>query len=93
MSIAASFLERSRYYLCTEYPVKIRAAVEVLPDDRAEHAVEDSEGELFEAEFEAADHRQQGAHRDSRHEEAETAGEDRPEFGRAANCCPATTRA
>lgn len=34
MSIAASFLERSRYYLCTEYPVKIRAAVEVLPDDR-----------------------------------------------------------
>ena len=34
MSIAASFLERSRYYLCTEYPVKIRAAVEALPADR-----------------------------------------------------------
>ncbi|HSA55773.1 MAG TPA: DinB family protein [Gemmatimonadaceae bacterium] len=34
MSIAASFLERSRYYLCTEYPVKVRAAVEALPQDR-----------------------------------------------------------
>lgn len=34
MSIAASFLERSRYYLCTEYPLKIRAAVEALPPER-----------------------------------------------------------
>ena len=34
MSIAASFLERSRYYLCREYPTKIRSAVEALPDDR-----------------------------------------------------------
>jgi uncharacterized damage-inducible protein DinB len=34
MSIAASFLERSRFYLCREYPVKIRAAVEVMPADR-----------------------------------------------------------
>lgn len=34
MSIAASFLERSRYYLRTEYPIKIRAAVESLPADR-----------------------------------------------------------
>jgi hypothetical protein len=34
MSIAASFLERSRYYLCTEYPAKIRAAVEAMPADR-----------------------------------------------------------
>ena len=34
MSIAASFLERSRYYLVTEYPAKIRAAVESLPVDR-----------------------------------------------------------
>src|SRR5512145_2712582 len=34
MSIAASFLERSRYYLCREYPTKIRAAVEALPADR-----------------------------------------------------------
>ncbi len=33
-SIAASFLERSRYYLCTEYPTKIRAAVEMLPQDK-----------------------------------------------------------
>ena len=33
-SIAASFLERSRYYLCTEYPTKIRAAVESLPPDK-----------------------------------------------------------
>jgi uncharacterized damage-inducible protein DinB len=32
--LAASFLDRSRYYLCTEYPVKIRAAVEALPPDR-----------------------------------------------------------
>lgn len=34
MSIAASFLERSRYYLCREYPTKIRAAVEAMPADR-----------------------------------------------------------
>jgi uncharacterized damage-inducible protein DinB len=34
MSIAGSFLERSRYYLCREYPTKIRAAVEALPTDR-----------------------------------------------------------
>jgi uncharacterized damage-inducible protein DinB len=34
MSIAGSFLERSRYYLCREYPTKIRAAVETLPADR-----------------------------------------------------------
>lgn len=34
MSIAASFLERSRYYLCREYPTKIRAAVEAMPEDR-----------------------------------------------------------
>ena len=33
MSIAASFLERSRYYLLTEYPTKIRAAVEAMPAD------------------------------------------------------------
>ena len=34
MSIAASFLDRSRYYLCREYPAKIRAAVEAMPADR-----------------------------------------------------------
>ncbi len=34
MSIAASFLERSRYYLCREYPAKIRLAVESMPADR-----------------------------------------------------------
>ena len=34
MSIAGSFLERSRYYLITEYPSKIRAAVTSLPEDR-----------------------------------------------------------
>ena len=34
MSIAASFLERSRYYLCREYPVKIRLAVESMPAER-----------------------------------------------------------
>lgn len=34
MSIAASFIDRSRYYLCREYPTKIRAAVEALPADR-----------------------------------------------------------
>ncbi|MFN8572828.1 MAG: DinB family protein [Gemmatimonadaceae bacterium] len=33
-SIAASFLERSRYYLVTEYPTKIRSAVEALPADK-----------------------------------------------------------
>lgn len=34
MSIAATFLARSRYYLCTEYPAKIRAAVTALPPER-----------------------------------------------------------
>lgn len=34
MSIAASFIDRSRYYLCTEYPTKIRAAVQAMPDER-----------------------------------------------------------
>jgi uncharacterized damage-inducible protein DinB len=34
MSIAASFIERSRFYLCREYPTKIRAAVEAMPTDR-----------------------------------------------------------
>ena len=34
MSLPASFLERTRYYLVTEYPTKIRAAVETLPADR-----------------------------------------------------------
>jgi uncharacterized damage-inducible protein DinB len=34
MSIAASFIDRSRYYLCREYPTKIRAAVEALPPER-----------------------------------------------------------
>jgi len=34
VSIAASFLDRSRYYLCREYPTKIRAAVEAMPADR-----------------------------------------------------------
>lgn len=34
MSIAGTFLERSRYYLCREYPAKIRAAVEAMPADR-----------------------------------------------------------
>jgi hypothetical protein len=42
----------------------------------AEHRVEDAEGELVELELEAADHRQQGADGDARHEEAEPAGED-----------------
>ena len=51
----------------------------------AEHGVEDAEGELVEAELEAADHRQQRAHGDARHEEAEAAGEDRLELGRAAD--------
>jgi uncharacterized damage-inducible protein DinB len=32
--LAASFVDRSRYYLCTEYPAKIRAAVEAIPPDR-----------------------------------------------------------
>ena len=32
MDFASTFLERSRYYLATEYRVKIRAAVESLPD-------------------------------------------------------------
>jgi uncharacterized damage-inducible protein DinB len=34
MSIAASFLSRSRYYLITEYPTKIRAAVERMPPEK-----------------------------------------------------------
>jgi uncharacterized damage-inducible protein DinB len=34
MSLAASFLSRSRYYLFTEYPAKIRTAVEAIPADR-----------------------------------------------------------
>ena len=51
----------------------------------AEHGVEDAEGELVEAELEAADHRQQRADGDAGHEEAEAAGEDRLEFARAAN--------
>jgi uncharacterized damage-inducible protein DinB len=34
MSLPASFLERTRYYLVTEYPTKIRAAVEALPAER-----------------------------------------------------------
>jgi uncharacterized damage-inducible protein DinB len=34
MSIAASFLERSRYYLCREYPIKIRLAVESMAPER-----------------------------------------------------------
>jgi uncharacterized damage-inducible protein DinB len=32
MDFASTFLERSRYYLSTEYRIKIRAAVESLPD-------------------------------------------------------------
>ena len=32
MDFAPTFLERSRYYLATEYRIKIRAAVESLPD-------------------------------------------------------------
>ncbi len=32
--LARPFLERSRYYLGTEYPAKIRAAVLTIPDDR-----------------------------------------------------------
>jgi uncharacterized damage-inducible protein DinB len=31
MDLASTFLERSRYYLATEYRIKIRAAVESLP--------------------------------------------------------------
>jgi uncharacterized damage-inducible protein DinB len=34
MSIAAPFLSRSRYYLLTEYPTKIRTAAEALPPDK-----------------------------------------------------------
>jgi uncharacterized damage-inducible protein DinB len=34
MSVEAEFIDRSRYYLGTEYPAKIHAAVEVLPADR-----------------------------------------------------------
>jgi uncharacterized damage-inducible protein DinB len=32
MDLAASFIERSRHYLATEYRIKLRAAVESLPD-------------------------------------------------------------
>jgi uncharacterized damage-inducible protein DinB len=32
MDFVSTFLERSRYYLATEYRIKIRAAVESLPD-------------------------------------------------------------
>ncbi len=31
---ASRFLERSRHYLCTEYPLKINAALRVMPADR-----------------------------------------------------------
>lgn len=34
MSIAGSFLECSRYFLITEYPAKLHAAVRALPDER-----------------------------------------------------------
>lgn len=34
VSVAASFLSRSRYYLTTEYPLKIRGAVSALPAER-----------------------------------------------------------
>lgn len=34
MSLAASFLACSRYYLHTEYPAKLREAVQALPADR-----------------------------------------------------------
>ena len=51
----------------------------------AEHRVEDAEGEFVEAELEAADHRQQGADGDARHEEAKAAGEHRLELARAAH--------
>ena len=34
MSIAASFLERTRYYLVVEYPTKIRTAVESIPAEK-----------------------------------------------------------
>jgi uncharacterized damage-inducible protein DinB len=33
-TLASAFLERSRYYLCTEYPAKLARAIEVLPADR-----------------------------------------------------------
>jgi uncharacterized damage-inducible protein DinB len=33
MSLAVEFLDRSRHYLGTEYPTKLRAAVEALPAD------------------------------------------------------------
>ena len=33
MDLATVFLDRSRHYLRTEYPTKLRAAVEALPDD------------------------------------------------------------
>ena len=34
MTIPESFLRRSRYYLCFEYPTKIRAALEAMPPER-----------------------------------------------------------
>jgi uncharacterized damage-inducible protein DinB len=34
IQIAHRFLARSAYYLGTEYPAKLRAAVEAIPDDR-----------------------------------------------------------
>jgi hypothetical protein len=34
MSVAARFLERSRYYLAVEYPAKIRAVLLAMPADR-----------------------------------------------------------
>jgi uncharacterized damage-inducible protein DinB len=33
-SVAGAFLERTRYYLITEYPTKIRAAVLAMPGDK-----------------------------------------------------------
>src|SRR5688572_1464565 len=33
-ALTAAFLDRSRYYLCVEYPAKLRHAVRVLPADR-----------------------------------------------------------
>jgi len=34
VSVSDSFLSRSRYYLCREYPTKVRSAVEAMPADR-----------------------------------------------------------
>ena len=33
MDLAGTFIERSRYYLRTEYRTKLRAAVEAMPAD------------------------------------------------------------